>query len=78
MTNQLNQYDRLDVNGANKLRQSLRCDADGNPMVLARSNPSAWPAAYPDCDILNGDINGDGTVGFDDSNPFVALLSCGG
>jgi hypothetical protein len=30
---------------------------------------------YPDCPELNGDIDGDGVVGFGDINPFVALLS---
>ena len=37
-----------------------------------------WHAAYPNCDILNGDINGDGTVGFGDINPFTILLSGAG
>ncbi len=33
---------------------------------------------YPNCNILNGDINGDGTTNNDDLNPFVALLEDGG
>jgi hypothetical protein len=48
---------------------------DINPFVLAVSNASAYAAAWPRCDIMFGDINGDGTFGFDDINPFVALLS---
>jgi len=29
----------------------------------------------PDCDIMNGDVNADRNVDFDDINPFVALLT---
>jgi hypothetical protein len=60
----------------------LNCDGivdfdDINPFVLAISDPVAYAAAYPDCDILAGDCNGDGYVDFDDINPFVVLLSGG-
>ena len=60
----------------------MNCDGqagfgDINPFVLAVSNPSQWHAQYPNCNILNGDINGDGTVGFGDINPFVAMMSSG-
>jgi hypothetical protein len=30
---------------------------------------------FPDCDIMNGDINEDCGVNFGDINPFVALLT---
>ena len=58
----------------------LNCDGtvgfgDINPFVLVLSNPSAWQASYPACDILNGDVSNNGAVAFDDINPFVALLS---
>ena len=61
----------------------MNCDGqidfgDINPFVLYLSNNSAWQAAYPGCNVVNGDINGDGTYGggsFGDINPFVALLS---
>jgi hypothetical protein len=51
---------------------------DINPFVLALSNPAGYHAAYPNCNFLNGDCNGDGVVSFDDINPFVALLSADG
>jgi hypothetical protein len=61
----------------------LNCDgtvgfADINPFVLFLSNNARWLTEFPDCDPLNGDINGDGTYGdasFRDINPFVALLT---
>jgi hypothetical protein len=48
---------------------------DINPFVLRLSNPAAYAAQYPGCPNGNGDINGDGSVGFSDINPFVTLLS---
>ncbi len=58
----------------------LDCDGavdfnDINPFVLALSDPAAYAAMYPDCDILAGDCDADGDVDFDDINAFVALLS---
>jgi hypothetical protein len=58
----------------------MNCDCvvnfdDINPFVLALSDPAAYSAAYPDCDILNADCDHDGDVDFDDMNPFIALLS---
>jgi hypothetical protein len=58
----------------------MNCDrlinfADINPFVLRLSNPVAYGAAYPNCPPGNGDINGNGVVGFDDIIAFVALLS---
>ncbi len=57
----------------------LNCDgvinsADINPFVLILSNPVLWQQTYPGCASLNGDINGNLSVGFDDINPFVALI----
>ena len=58
----------------------LNCDGrvdfgDINPFVLALSDPSAWQAAYPGCELLYGDISGDQELDFGDINPFVALLT---
>jgi hypothetical protein len=47
------------------------------PVGRALSDPAGYAAAYPNCDILNGDCNGDTYVDFDDINPFVVLLSGG-
>ena len=41
----------------------------------ALSDPAAYAAAYPDCDIMNGDCNNDGEFNFGDIQPFVALLT---
>jgi hypothetical protein len=48
---------------------------DINPFVLALTDPDLYATVFPNCDILNGDINGDGAVDFRDINPFVALLA---
>ncbi|MEW6252713.1 MAG: sialidase family protein, partial [Planctomycetota bacterium] len=58
----------------------LNCDdradfGDINPFVLALSDPAGYAVAYPDCYLINADIDGNGRVDFDDINPFVALLS---
>ncbi len=61
------------------LAGDMNCDdvldfGDINAFVLALSNPESWQATYPDCYLLNGDVSGDGSFGFNDLNPFVALL----
>ena len=58
----------------------MNCDgsvnfADINVFVMVLTNPDAYAAAYPDCDILTGDTNQDGAVNFGDINPFIALLT---
>jgi hypothetical protein len=57
----------------------MNCDGvlnfgDINPFVLALTNPAAYAAAFPGCDINHADINGDGYVDFGDINPFVGLM----
>lgn len=69
--------------GAGVCPGDLNCDGqidfeDINPFVLHLSNYAAWQAEFPNCNPLNGDINGDGTYGqasFEDINPFVALFA---
>jgi hypothetical protein len=73
----------LALTGGGVVLGDLNCDGvadfgDINPFVLALSNPVAYAAAYPDCDIQAGDINEDGAVNFRDINPFVVLLAGGG
>ena len=50
---------------------------DIDAFVLALSNPAAYAAAYPDCDVNNADINDDGFVNNFDIDAFVVLLSGG-
>lgn len=42
---------------------------------VALLGPAAYAVRYPSCDWLNADCNGDGTVDFDDIEPFIALLA---
>jgi hypothetical protein len=50
-------------------------DLDDVPaMVLALLDPAGYAAAYPACDILNGDMQSDGNVNGGDVQGFVNLL----
>jgi len=58
----------------------LNCDgvvnnADIPAFVLALSDPSAYAAAYPDCDPLLGDVDGDGQFNNGDIPAFIELLT---
>ena len=62
------------------LKGDMNCDEvvnllDINPFILALSNPSAYEAAYPYCDIMNADCNWDDVVDLRDINPFVTILT---
>jgi hypothetical protein len=48
---------------------------DINPFVLALSSPTAYAAAYPECNRTLADCNNDDVVDFRDINPFVLLLT---
>lgn len=66
--------------GCAELPGDVNCDGrldfrDINPFVLALTNPVAYAAAFPHCDVNHADCNGDGSVGFGDINAFVLLLS---
>ncbi len=57
----------------------LNCDGDVDffdidAFVLAVTDPAAYSALYPDCDLMLADINGDGLVNFFDIDGFVALI----
>lgn len=57
----------------------LNCDGevnilDINPFVLALSDPVAYTAAFPNCNIALGDLNNDGELNVLDINPFIAAL----
>ncbi len=47
-------------------------DIDG--FVLAVTDPPAYEATYPDCDLTLADCNGDGSVDFFDIDAFVELV----
>lgn len=58
----------------------MNCDgivsvSDIAGFVLALTNPPAYLAQFPNCDISNGDINGSGSVTVSDIGPFVTLLT---
>jgi hypothetical protein len=68
------------LHGIRAPRGDMNCDGvldfhDINVFVLALSNPDAYHAQFPDCDILQADTNYDGVVDFKDINRFVMLLS---
>ncbi|TWT41948.1 hypothetical protein RAS1_30720 [Phycisphaerae bacterium RAS1] len=57
----------------------LNCDGevnilDINAFILAITDPAAYAAAYPDCNINLADCNGDGDENILDINPFISLL----
>ncbi|TWT44735.1 hypothetical protein RAS1_11510 [Phycisphaerae bacterium RAS1] len=69
-----------EVIGAGFAPGDVNCDGainvlDINPFTLALSDPVAYAAMYPGCDIDLADVNGDGNVDVLDINPFIALLS---
>lgn len=57
----------------------MNCDgfidtADVEPMVLAMVDPLGYAAAYPSCNINNGDLTGDTLENGDDLQLFVAAI----
>ena len=57
----------------------LNCDGlvdsfDIDPLVVALSDPAAYEAQYPECDISHADVNADGITDYFDIDPFIALL----
>ncbi len=52
-------------------------NGDIDAFVLAVTDPVAYVAAYPDCDINNCDVNQDGLINNGDIDGFVAILSGG-
>ncbi len=57
----------------------MNCDGlvnffDIDAFVLAVTDPAAYAAQYPDCDLSNADINQDGDVDFFDIDGFVELI----
>lgn len=61
-------------------RGDLNCDgavdfAVIDPFVLALTDPTGYAVPFPDCDIMNADINEVDKVDFGDINPFVRLVT---
>ncbi len=57
----------------------VNCDgvlnaADATALAFAIANPTGFHAAYPTCDVLRGDLSGDGIVNGVDVQSFVSLL----
>jgi len=57
----------------------MNCDGlldeqDVPPFALALLDPPAYQAAFPACNILRGDLTGNGALAGDDVEPFVGLL----
>ena len=58
----------------------MNCDgvvtvSDIGPFVLAVTDPTAYAAQFPNCDIDQADLNNDGSVTVSDIGPFVALVA---
>jgi hypothetical protein len=58
----------------------MNCDgvitvSDIGPFVLAVTDPAAYAAAFPNCDIDLADMNNDGQITVSDIGAFVALLA---
>ena len=71
--------DCLTRHGIRSPRADLNCDGlinafDIDPFALAITDPTAYAAAYPDCDASHADVDGSGTVDSFDIDPFVAML----
>ncbi|MGE0481464.1 MAG: LamG-like jellyroll fold domain-containing protein [Phycisphaerae bacterium] len=65
---------------ASVLAGDTNCDGavdnfDIDPFVLALTDPMAYAAAFPNCDISSADVDGDGLVTNFDIDAFVALLT---
>lgn len=57
----------------------LNCDnvvnfSDIDALIVALAGQNAYQAAFPACNWLNGDCDGDGDVNFFDIDPFIDLL----
>ena len=60
----------------------MNCDGvlsvgDIGGFVLALTDPAGYAAAFPECDINNGDMNGDTAVSVGDIGLFVTALTGG-
>jgi hypothetical protein len=58
----------------------MNCDGlvnyrDINAFVLAQRGEALYYGQHPECHWYNADCNSNGSVGFDDINPFIDLLS---
>ncbi|MBL8878862.1 MAG: hypothetical protein JNG88_07050 [Phycisphaerales bacterium] len=63
-------------------RGDVNCDGavnnfDIDAFVLALSDPAAYAAVYPNCDIASADVSVDGNVNNFDIDPFVACVAAG-
>ncbi|TWT45061.1 tRNA3(Ser)-specific nuclease WapA precursor [Phycisphaerae bacterium RAS1] len=60
----------------------MNCDGqvnvlDNNAFTLALSDPPAYAAQFPNCQIINADVNNDGYINILDITPYVYLILSG-
>jgi hypothetical protein len=73
-------FDDLEVTFVAGVPGDMNCDGvvsvtDIGPFVLALTDPAAYEAQFPDCNINLADLNQDGLVSVGDIGPFVGLLT---
>jgi hypothetical protein len=73
---------RMQIKMGKALLGDMNCDgvisvSDIGPFVLAITDPAAYAAEFPKCDINNADVNQDGTISVSDIGPFVSLVTGG-
>ncbi|MBL8879463.1 MAG: hypothetical protein JNG88_10120 [Phycisphaerales bacterium] len=66
-----------------ELPADMNCDGlvnnfDIDGFVLALSDPAAYAAAFPNCNIQNADVDGNGLINNFDITPFVGCIEGGG
>ena len=59
----------------------MNCDrivnfADIDPFVLTLTDPDQYQVQYPDCDILEADLDCNGVINFDDITAWINLIFC--
>jgi hypothetical protein len=64
---------------SDEIKGDMNCDRcitedDIDPFVLALTDPDEYELEYPDCPIMNADVNDDGYINVYDIDPFYALV----
>ena len=69
----------LSISAQGQVLGDLNCDgvvnqSDCGPFILAMTNPTQYAMQYPNCNIMNADMNSDGFILCDDWNLFQQAL----